>query len=89
MCSITLETKVKALLTKEERFNKDLGTKDRRIASMLERTKTLEQEKAAALREAALARNNLRALEEERIQLISINNKLQEEKESLMLDVSV
>ena len=82
VCSIKLDTKVKALVMKEARFTKDLETKERRISNIVERVKTLEQEKAAALKQ-------LRNVEAERTRLLQINDKLQAEKESLMVDVSV
>ena len=82
VCSIKLDTKVKALVMKEARFTKDLETKEKRISNIVERVKTLEQEKAAALKQ-------LRNVEAERTRLLQINDKLQAEKESLMVDVSV
>ena len=67
---------------KEARFAKDLETKEKRLANIVERVKTLGEEKAAALKK-------LRTVEAERDQLIQINAGLQAEKESLMVDVSV
>merc|ERR1712141_779983 len=86
VCSIKLDTKVKALVMKEARFSKDLEMKDKRIANILERVKTLEQDKVQA---AVVAREKLRSLEAERDKLLQINDKLQLEKESLMVEVSV
>merc|ERR1711953_1261136 len=60
VCSIKLDTKVKALVMKEARFSKDLEMKDKRIANILERVKTLEQDKVQA---AVVAREKLRSLE--------------------------
>ena len=71
---------------KEARFSKDLEMKDKRIANILERVKTLEQDKVQA---AVVAREKLRSLEAERDKLLQINDKLQLEKESLMVEVSV
>ena len=89
VCSIKLDTKVKALVMKEARFSKELESKDKRIANILERVKALEQDKAAAVKEAAVAREKLRTIEAERAELVKINEALQAERESLMVDVSV
>ena len=58
---------------KEARFSKDLEMKDKRIANILERVKTLEQDKVQA---AVVAREKLRSLEAERDKLLQINDKL-------------
>ena len=80
---------MKALAMKEARFNKDLEMKEKRIANMAERVKTLEEDKTAALKEAAVAREEVRSVEAERAELLSRNEKLQAENEILMVNVSV
>ena len=87
--SSSLETKVKALVTKEGRFKKDLETKDKRIELILSRVKKLEQEKTAAVREMMISRQRLSVVRTERDNLLSINERLSAEKESLMMDVAV
>ena len=74
---------------KEARFKKDLEMKEKKIANMAEKVKTLEQGKTAALREAAVAREEVRRVEAEREELLNRNEKLQAENESLMVNISV
>ena len=80
---------MKALVMKEARYNQDLEMKDKRIANFAERVKTLERDKTAALKEAAMAREEVRSLKTERDELVNINEKLQAENERLMVNVSV
>ena len=80
---------MKALAMKEARFKKDLEMKEKKIANMAEKVKTLEQGKTAALREAAVAREEVRRVEAEREELLNRNEKLQAENESLMVNISV
>ena len=84
-----LDTKVKAVAMKEARFTRDLEMKDKRISMLMERTKTLQEDKSAALKETAVTREKLRQMEAERDRLVEITETLQAEKESLMVDVSV
>ena len=73
----------------EARFKKDLEMKEKRFAKMAERVKTLEQDKTAALKEAAVAREEVRTVEAEREELLNRNEKLEAENESLMVNISV
>ena len=74
---------------KESRFKHDLGVKDARIESLLARVKKVQEEKSRVVREANLARQRLTELQGETERLSEINDKLKQEKETLMMEVSV
>ena len=53
------------------------------------RFKKLDEEKRTALRDGVQAREKMAELERETVLLRSLNQKLREEKETLMMEVSV
>ena len=63
--------------------------KDARIESLLARVKKVQEEKSRVVREANLARQRLTELQGETERLSEINDKLKQEKETLMMEVSV
>ena len=63
--------------------------KDARIESLLARVQKVQEEKSRVVREANLARQRLTELQGETERLSEINDKLKQEKETLMMEVSV
>ena len=63
--------------------------KDARIESLLARVKKVQEEKSRVVREANMARQRLTELQGETERLSEINDKLKQEKETLMMEVSV
>ena len=66
-----------------------MGQKDTRIEALLTRFKKMEEEKKTAVAEGKLARQKLAELGKEAELLRSLNEKLRQEKETLMMEASV